>query len=263
VLRQRACDAVTDAHGSSAELGSALGPLPERFVETLRSLHAVAEHVLAAARYAAVGRIGLEPVGRGFGTPPFPEPRQHADRRLLVEGDVLARVDGGATLVEPLTTLRAAAEFAQVDAGAPDVYVASTPLDLDAALAVDADASYALGVWFTFVASALDDFVGSVDRAGETPAERTLWPEHFDLATELGPAGARANYGGSPGDDANPEPYLYVGPWDEPPADALWNATSFPGALVSYRELRAAADPLRAARGLFARAHDRLLEAAH
>ncbi|HEX5614070.1 MAG TPA: hypothetical protein VFZ83_02845 [Acidimicrobiia bacterium] len=235
-------------------------PLPEEFVETRRSLHAVAEHVLAAARYAAVGRIGLEPVGRGFGAPPFPEPRREADRQLFVESDLIVRVDGGATLVEPLTTLRRAAEFAQVDAGAPPVYEASTALDLDRELAIDASSSVALGSWFRLVAGALDDLVASVDAERETPGSCTLWPEHFDLAVDLGAPGARANYGGSPGDDAHPLPYLYVGPWDDPGADEFWNATSFRGALLSYDELRFADDPAAAARAFFASGHARLSE---
>ena len=44
-------------------------PLPPRYAETLDAYHTVAEHILAAARYRAVGRIGLEPVRGGFATP--------------------------------------------------------------------------------------------------------------------------------------------------------------------------------------------------
>ena len=42
-----------------------------------------------------------------------------------------------------------------------------------------------------------------------------LWPEHFDLATTID----EVNYGGSPGDDGHPLPYLYVGPWTPPEPD--------------------------------------------
>jgi hypothetical protein len=43
-----------------------------------------------------------------------------------------------------------------------------------------------------------------------------LWPEHFDLAVELGDeaAGRRAAYGVSPGDESVAEPYLYVSAWE-------------------------------------------------
>ena len=47
-----------------------------------------------------------------------------------------------------------------------------------------------------------------------------LWPEHLDLALALD----EVNYGGSPGDDEHPLPYLYVGPWTMPAdGDAFWN----------------------------------------
>ena len=79
-----------------------------------------------------------------------------------------------------------------------------------------------------------------------------LWPEHFDVATTLGDeqAGTRTNFGGSPGDENHPEPYLYVGPWGEPPdpGDPFWNAEGFTGAELSYAELLGEADQLRAAR---------------
>ena len=44
-------------------------PLPARFVETRDAMHTVAEHILAAYRYRAVGRIGLQPARGGIGTP--------------------------------------------------------------------------------------------------------------------------------------------------------------------------------------------------
>jgi hypothetical protein len=139
------------------------------------------------------------------------------------------------------------------------VYDAVTPLALDEDLGVDVAASEALGAWYAFVAAALDGLVGGVDPDAETPSSRTLWPEHFDLAVDLGADGARANYGGSPGDDAHAEPYLYVGPWEAPAPDDLWNATSFPGALLAYDELLAADEPLVLAARFFARAHRRLV----
>jgi hypothetical protein len=81
------------------------------------------------------------------------------------------------------------------------------------------------------------------------PAGRTqLWPEHFDAAVDLGPEGrARAIYGASPGDDAVGEPYLYVLPAEPPASGALWNATSFAGAILPLGELVDAADQRGAA----------------
>jgi hypothetical protein len=45
-----------------------------------------------------------------------------------------------------------------------------------------------------------------------------LWPEHFDVGISVG----EVNYGVSPGDDAIPEPYAYVGPWS-PQTGPFWN----------------------------------------
>lgn len=75
----------------------------------------------------------------------------------------------------------------------------------------------------------------------DDPSRVQLWPEHFDVAVVLGPDGARANYGGSPGDDDHPEPYLYVGPW-EPRTGSFWNEPF--GASLPYRALLDGADAL-------------------
>ena len=74
-----------------------------------------------------------------------------------------------------------------------------------------------------------------------------LWPEHFDVALELGAesSGGRAAYGLSPGDEAHDEPYLYVAPWQAPEPGPLWQAETFAGAELSYRRLIAAAGPAR------------------
>jgi hypothetical protein len=64
-----------------------------------------------------------------------------------------------------------------------------------------------------------------------------IWPEHFDLGTDVAVGGGRANLGVSPGDRFSAEPYLYVGPWsaDRPGDAAYWNA-SF-GALATWSEI--------------------------
>jgi hypothetical protein len=56
--------------------------------------------------------------------------------------------------------------------------------------------------------------------APDSPSPLQLWPEHFDLATAI----SDVNYGASPGDDAHPLPYLYMGPWSPPAVDGdFWN----------------------------------------
>ena len=78
-----------------------------------------------------------------------------------------------------------------------------------------------------------------------------LWPEHFDLGTDLGPDDdRRANYGASPGDADHPLPYLYVGPWvtnDDP----FWNVGSY--ARLSYGALCGRDDPESGAADFFGR----------
>ncbi|MFL5870596.1 MAG: hypothetical protein ACJ75R_05910, partial [Solirubrobacterales bacterium] len=90
-----------------------------------------------------------------------------------------------------------------------------------------------------------------------------IWPEHFDIAVELGEdtARGRANFGASPGDENHDEPYLYVGPFDPGLASGeLWNATGFPGAELGYCELLAAEDQRRAALGFMRERYRALLE---
>jgi hypothetical protein len=64
--------------------------LPQQFAETRESLHTLAEHVLAAARYHAIGRIGLTVVEGGFATPPFGDDQ----RTIGVEGTDLVVLGG-------------------------------------------------------------------------------------------------------------------------------------------------------------------------
>ena len=84
------------------------------------------------------------------------------------------------------------------------------------------------------------------------PSLAQLWPEHFDLATDVAAtaAGDRANYGASPGDAGHPEPYLYVGPWELAGCDGgYWNEPF--GASLPYAALRAAPDARAAALRFF------------
>jgi hypothetical protein len=143
--------------------------------------------------------------------------------------------------VRPIATLAEASAFLGVSAGAPEgVYQPTTPCEPDAPLPVDPAAARALGDWFGFCASVLEQ-VRAEATAADSPSRVQLWPEHFDLAVDLGPPGARANFGGSPGDAAHPEPYLYVGPF-EPRTGDFWNERF--GASLSYRDLLAGADAL-------------------
>ena len=93
--------------------------------------------------------------------------------------------------------------------------------------------------------------------AGAAPEQAAspvrLWPEHFDIAIELGSEelGERANYGLSPGDEQHPEPYAYVSPWTAEVSGELWQAGGFRGAELTYAELLAATDQQAAAMEFF------------
>jgi hypothetical protein len=208
--------------------------------------HALAEHILAPARYAANAKIGLRWTRGGVGTPYF-----GADRQLRLVGANLL-VDGQAV---PVTTLRAAGKAAGITPGSPsELYQATTPLDLDAQLEVDADAASLLGDWFGFGCSVLEELrAGAESGADSAPSRVQLWPEHFDLSVDLGAeaAGRRATFGASPGDEDHPTPYLYVVCWSPQPDGPPWNDLSFAGASMLYAELAAAHDQRGAALAFF------------
>ena len=184
---------------------------------TRAGLHQVAEHILAAALYRATGKIGLVPSPGGFRTPSFGTDGGF----LAVDGTELVVGGAGDTKRTPLTTVRAAAEFAGVTPGAPaQVYRPATPLDLDEPLMIEPDAARLLAEWYGLGAQALSRFAAEIP--GDQPTAPRLWPEHFDV----GLTAAGVDYGASPGDDHSTDPYLYVGPHDGPPPGdpAFWNA---------------------------------------
>lgn len=189
-----------------------LEPLPASFAETRVALHQVAEAVVAPARMPP-NEIALRYTRSGFGTPFFQQ--DHQDCQVRVEHGELVRQRGAEERREPLP-------------------------------GVDPAAATALGDFYGLACSALEQL--RADEADGDPSLVQLWPEHFDLAIELGSesAGQRANFGASPGDEAHPEPYFYVGPWAAEVSGELWNATAFKGAELHYSDLIAADDHRRA-----------------
>jgi hypothetical protein len=219
----------------------------DALVMTRGSWHTLAEHVVAAARYHANGKIGLRFTRGGFGTPFFGPGVQV---RLTADGVVVVR--GGELAVHPVTTAAAAARAIGVEPGAPtEVYAPTTALEPDAPLPTDAASARFLGDWFGFGASVLEQLRAEV--GDEDPSRVQLWPEHFDLSFDFGDeaGGTRATYGASPGDAAHPEPYAYVSPW-QPQTDGFWNEGSF--ASLPFAAVAAAADQRGAVLDFFARA---------
>ncbi len=226
-----------------------LTPIPDTdvHVATRTAWHTLAERVLAPARHAATGRIGLRPAPSGFTTGDLGD-----GRTISIDGTDLVVTSGADTRRAPITTLGAAAAFVGV---APDadtgVYTATTPANPETELAVDPVAAAALAEWFAFGDAQLRGWAAA--HPDETPAEVQLWPEHFDLGTDLGPDdGRRANYGASPGDGGYALPYLYVGPWSKTD-DPFWDAGSY--ARLPYEALAGVGDPAAVATEFFRRAH--------
>jgi hypothetical protein len=242
-------------------------PIPpiDAFVHTRLALHSLAEHVLCPARHRVNGKIGLRFTRGGFGTPFF-----GTDEQVRVEGSTLIHTTTAAPETRTaLTTLAAAAAAVGIEPGAPDVFEATTPLDLHRPFDLDAVALTTLGWWFGFATAVLAQLrADSPSNRPETvaPSLLQLWPEHFDIAADLGDTanGHRANFGASPGDATHPEPYFYVGPWDlnvltaTTTADPYWNesfGSSLPySALLGARPARETALAfLREGRDLLAR----------
>ncbi len=201
-----------------------LSTLPAGFAATRSELHRVAAEVLKPARERVTGRFGLRALPGGFGTAPF--------------GDVIQlHVDGTELVVRDGTT------------------ITREPLD-----GVDAAAAAALASWFAFGAGVLEELRADTPLEHD-PTPPQLWPEHFDVAIELGAdaRGQRAGYGASPGDELHAEPYLYVVPWSAAVQGQRWNASAFTGAELSYAALLASDDRRQAALDFFTTRRDELL----
>ena len=226
-----------------------LQPLSADFVRSREGLHRLAEQVVKLAREHATGEFSLIATPGGFGTPVFGPQRTQV---RVDGGDLVVRI-GDEERRAAITSLRAAGQLAA------DLLPEDLELD-DAPLGVNPADALALGRWYGFGQGLLERLSGEAG-PNDQPTEPTLWPEHFDIAIEMGPEeiGKRANYGLSPGDEEHREPYLYVGPWTAKPEGELWNATGFTGAELGYVELSRADDQLATAME-FCRSRKRALE---
>jgi hypothetical protein len=209
------------------------------YAATRAELHRVAAHVIARRRFLVTGRFGLRVTPGGFGTPLFGD-----DEVVRIDGVIMLRerrVDDRAVTAAhaiDLATMHDLAAFVDVelDAGfsvgkdTPELGDPSTPLRVDgASVAVMAD-------WYRRGAEAVDECVARLGDAGDA-AVAQIWPEHFDVGTDVAVGSGRANLGVSPGDSFSAEPYLYVGPWTaERPGDAAFWYASF-GALATRSEI--------------------------
>ncbi|HYW29375.1 MAG TPA: hypothetical protein VE824_06185 [Gaiellales bacterium] len=219
---------------------TALQPLPAAYAPTRDALHRLAVYVISPAQRLVNGEIIMRPTPGGFSTFEF------GDKRTVgVRGDLLV-VDGAE---HPITSLRAAAGLVGIepDVGQQEQFDVPPHGDLDETLAVDRDAATALGDWYAFAAGALEA-LGAGASADDDASIVRLWPEHFDVAIDLGDGagGHRATYGASPGDRHHAEPYLYASPWAGR-IDGFFDDPEFKGATLLRSQLEREADPARAA----------------
>ncbi|MFI9333090.1 hypothetical protein ACIGZJ_36835 [Kitasatospora sp. NPDC052868] len=174
----------------------------ETVVRTRRALHAVAELVLAGPQYRAGGTIRLRACAGGFATSVEPQLRV-IGAELVAPGQVLSL---------ERTTCSALGAALGLTVGAPvGLYQDGPGIAADEAIEADPSAARRLAHCFALGDAALRGLF-----AGADPV---IWPEHFDIGVTAG----EVNYGISPGDAFQPEPYAYVGP-PAPPQGAFWNA---------------------------------------
>lgn len=182
-------------------------------VRTRRALHAVAELVLAGPQYRASGTIRLRAALGGFATT--------AEPHVQVVGAEL--VAAGERLFLEWTTCAALGAAIGVSPGAPaGLYQDGSGAAPHDPIEVDPQAAQQIVQAFAVGDAAL--------RRIFPQAEPVIWPEHFDIAVTV----AEVNYGVSPGDAFQAEPYAYVGP-HAVPQGPFWNAPF--GAAVTLREL--------------------------
>jgi len=181
-----------------------------------RSLHAVAELVLAGPQYRATGKLRLRVIPGGFATTTASPELRVVGVGVVGAGEAAVPIDGH--------TARAIGAELGVAAGRPEgAYDDGAGVDPGETLTLDPDqADVILGG----LARGHDALVALAPQ--QTPI---LWPEHFDVAIRVDDV----NFGVSPGDGFIGQPYAYVGVSQPPPGDPFWNAPF--GAAVPLAEL--------------------------
>jgi hypothetical protein len=228
-----------------------LEAVPAGLPSTRRSLHQLAFYALAPARHAVTGKIGLRYTHGGFGSPFF-----GANEQVRFENGNLVRQREDAESY-PITTLTDAVEALDIPYrrvwfdGIDDP---PEPVGVNKRLEIDEASAAAVGEWFGFGASVLEQLRRIPD--GVDVSRVQLWPEHFDLAIEMGPVETRASYGASPGDEQHPEPYLYVSAEKSiDRANPFWNDRAFNGASLPYQALLEVEDQHLAALAFYNEGH--------
>ena len=188
--------------------------MTDAYQQTRRSLHALAELVIAGPRFRQTGDLRLRVRPDGFGTWDTPV--------VAVAGGHVVTEDGRFP-VDGLTYEEVAARAGLRASGLDDVYGDGPHVATTETVRLDVEAVREVEEALVLGDRALAEF--------RPDAERTLWPEHFDVATTV----EDVNFGVSPGDAYSAVPYAYVGP-HRPLTGAFWNAPF--GAARPLSELR-------------------------
>ena len=183
----------------------------DTYTETRRCLHGLAELVLAGPRFRQTGDLRLRVRPEGIGT--WESPVVSLAGGELVTADSKVPLDG-LTISEVAS--RAGLEASPLD----DVYSDGPQVAPSETVRLDRASVQVVEEAFRLGERALHEF--------RPEAERTLWPEHFDVATTVD----GVNYGVSPGDGYLDRPYAYVGPHHSVTGD-FWNAPFGAARLVS------------------------------
>jgi hypothetical protein len=220
---------------------------------TRRTLHGIAEHVLAAYERSVTGTIRLTAADAGLRTQQVDADPAVLELRAEGGAAVLVRHPDGRTV--PVDgRLGDIAERIGVRFGLPDPpYPPASGCDAESVAVVDPAALGLLVRAWRDGDTALRLFAGIHAELPAAPGatEPVVWPEHLDVALTLD----AVNYGVSPGDAYLGEPYAYVGPhvartgpfWQAPfgaaePLSRLPDAASVLGFFERGRELAAAPD---------------------
>lgn len=174
----------------------------DAYTSTRRSLHALAELVVAGPRFRETGDLRLRVRPEGIGT--WDEPVVALSAGELVTPTARIAVDGR-------TIAEVAAQAGWEPSSLDDVYADGSHVAPSEVAHLDPGSLDVIETAFRLGEDALRSF--------RPDAERTLWPEHFDVATTVD----GVNYGVSPGDGYLDRPYAYVGP-HQPVAGDFWNA---------------------------------------
>jgi hypothetical protein len=219
-------------------------PSQARYDATRRSLHGVAELLLAGPQRRANRSIKLVVTARGFATGPLPAVPW---RIAATATDLVVGTDNQRSIPLRGTFTELAAAIGVIAEPPVNSYKPASGCEVAYVIDIDPAAAHILLSALRLGHEACTALAAAY--APADPPAPVLWPEHFDVGITLDDV----NYGVSPGDAAIPVPYAYVGPHTKRTGE-FWNQPF--GAARPMTELVDAA----AVSAFFAEGHRRTTE---